>query len=144
MYAAKLFTYLLQVLLVFSDVILLFLVNSGSNALPCIEACITTITLVVLVFYYLYFNHRVQVTHKMRFHQTCTPGVCLQVAIRCGVPADAVKNVIIWGNHSSTQYPDVHHTKVTVQGTEMAAYDAIKDDAWLKGDFISVSGKKPF
>ncbi|KAI4785099.1 hypothetical protein KUCAC02_037970, partial [Chaenocephalus aceratus] len=28
-----------------------------------------------------------------------------QVAMRCGVSADKVKNVIIWGNHSSSQYP---------------------------------------
>merc|ERR1711951_340429 len=39
-----------------------------------------------------------------------------QVAMRCGVSANHVKNVIIWGNHSSTQYPDVHHAKVTVNG----------------------------
>lgn len=38
-----------------------------------------------------------------------------QVAMRCGVPATQVKNVIIWGNHSSTQYPDVHHCKVIYQ-----------------------------
>jgi len=60
-----------------------------------------------------------------------------QVAIRCGVPADDVKNVIIWGNHSSTQYPDVHHAKVNTKGSELPAYDAVNDDAWLKGDFIS-------
>lgn len=59
--------------------------------------------------------------------------------MRCGVSSDSVKNVIIWGNHSSTQYPDVHHAKVNVQGSEMAAYDAVKDDAWLRGNFISVS-----
>uniref|UniRef100_A0A8C9WNI7 Malate dehydrogenase n=1 Tax=Scleropages formosus TaxID=113540 RepID=A0A8C9WNI7_SCLFO len=60
-----------------------------------------------------------------------------QVAMRVGVPTDNVKNVIIWGNHSSTQYPDVHHAKVTVSGTEMDVFDAVKDDEWLKGDFIS-------
>ncbi|TNN40856.1 Malate dehydrogenase, cytoplasmic [Liparis tanakae] len=60
-----------------------------------------------------------------------------QVAMRCGVSADKVKNVIIWGNHSSTQYPDVHHAKVEVGGAETAAYDAVKDEAWLRGDFIS-------
>ncbi|XP_036402512.1 malate dehydrogenase 1Ab, NAD (soluble) [Megalops cyprinoides] len=60
-----------------------------------------------------------------------------QVAMRVGVPADSVKNVIIWGNHSSTQYPDIHHAKVNVQGKEMAAFDAVKDDCWIKGDFIS-------
>uniref|UniRef100_A0AAQ4RYW5 Malate dehydrogenase n=1 Tax=Gasterosteus aculeatus aculeatus TaxID=481459 RepID=A0AAQ4RYW5_GASAC len=60
-----------------------------------------------------------------------------QVAMRCGVSSDKVKNVIIWGNHSSTQYPDVHHAKVTVSGAEKPAYDAVKDEAWLRGDFIS-------
>uniref|UniRef100_A0A8C6Q008 Malate dehydrogenase n=1 Tax=Nothobranchius furzeri TaxID=105023 RepID=A0A8C6Q008_NOTFU len=60
-----------------------------------------------------------------------------QVAMRCGVPATNVKNVIIWGNHSSTQYPDVHHCTVNMSGSELACFDAVKDDAWLKGDFIS-------
>ncbi|RXM28925.1 Malate dehydrogenase, cytoplasmic [Acipenser ruthenus] len=60
-----------------------------------------------------------------------------QLAIRVGVPADNVKDVIIWGNHSSTQYPDVHHAKVKVQDKEVGAYEAVQDDNWLKGDFIS-------
>ncbi|XP_062376231.1 malate dehydrogenase 1Ab, NAD (soluble) [Sardina pilchardus] len=60
-----------------------------------------------------------------------------QVAMRCGITADGVKNVIIWGNHSSTQYPDVHHCKVHIKGKDEAAFDAVADDAWLKGDFIS-------
>lgn len=63
----------------------------------------------------------------------------LQVAIRCGVSSDKVKNVIIWGNHSSTQYPDVHHAKVDLNGAETGVYEAVKDEAWLRGDFISVS-----
>ncbi|KAK5854284.1 hypothetical protein PBY51_015368 [Eleginops maclovinus] len=57
-----------------------------------------------------------------------------QVAMRCGVPATHVKNVIIWGNHSSTQYPDVHHCMVNMSGSELACFEAVKDDAWLKGD----------
>lgn len=60
-----------------------------------------------------------------------------QVAMRCGVPATQVKNVIIWGNHSSTQYPDVHHCKVNMSGSELTCFDAVKDDEWLKGDFIT-------
>ncbi|KAL7852358.1 hypothetical protein SRHO_G00181430 [Serrasalmus rhombeus] len=60
-----------------------------------------------------------------------------QVAIRVGVSSDKVKNVIIWGNHSSTQYPDVHHAMVDLHGKEVAAFDAVKDETWLKGDFIS-------
>lgn len=63
----------------------------------------------------------------------------LKVAMRCGVPATHVKNVIIWGNHSSTQYPDVHHCVVNMSGSELACFDAIKDEAWLKGEFIAVS-----
>uniref|UniRef100_A0A3P8UNG5 Malate dehydrogenase n=1 Tax=Cynoglossus semilaevis TaxID=244447 RepID=A0A3P8UNG5_CYNSE len=63
-----------------------------------------------------------------------------QVAMRCGVPATQVKNVIIWGNHSSTQYPDVHHCLVNISGSEVPCYDAVKDDAWLQGDFISQRG----
>lgn len=59
--------------------------------------------------------------------------------MRTGVSSDSVKNVIIWGNHSSTQYPDVHHATVSLHGKEVAAYDAVKDDSWLKGDFITVS-----
>lgn len=73
------------------------------------------------------------------FTLTCTTQCVLQVAMRCGISASGVKNVIIWGNHSSTQYPDVHHCKVIVQGKDVAAFDAVKDDGWLKGEFISVS-----
>lgn len=63
----------------------------------------------------------------------------LQVAMRCGVPASNVRNVIIWGNHSSTQYPDVHHCLVNMSGSELACFEAVKDDTWLKGEFITVS-----
>ncbi|KAG7512397.1 malate dehydrogenase, cytoplasmic-like [Solea senegalensis] len=61
-----------------------------------------------------------------------------QVAMHCGVPATHVKNVIIWGNHSSTQYPDVHHCLVNVSGSDLPCFDAVKNDSWLKGDFITM------
>lgn len=35
-----------------------------------------------------------------------------QIALKCGVTVGQIKNVIIWGNHSSTQFPDVRHAKV--------------------------------
>jgi len=38
-----------------------------------------------------------------------------QLADQCGVHAKDVKNMIIWGNHSTTQYPDIHHAKVKGQ-----------------------------
>ncbi|XP_032882204.1 malate dehydrogenase, cytoplasmic [Amblyraja radiata] len=59
-----------------------------------------------------------------------------QIAVRLSIPSNDVKNVIIWGNHSSTQYPDVNHATVKCDGKEMSVSAAIKDDNWLKNDFI--------
>jgi malate dehydrogenase len=57
-----------------------------------------------------------------------------QVAQRAGVHVTDVKNVIIWGNHSSTQYPDVNHG--TVQGKPIR--EVLADSAdWLNTDFIT-------
>ncbi|CAD5226545.1 unnamed protein product [Bursaphelenchus okinawaensis] len=65
-----------------------------------------------------------------------------QVALRSGVSAASVKNVTIWGNHSSTQFPDVKHAKVTKGGQETDAYSAVGDEGWLKGEFISLVQKR--
>lgn len=59
-----------------------------------------------------------------------------QIAGRLNVPNNAVKNCIIWGNHSSTQFPDVRHATVTVKGVEQPVTDAVKDDHWLNNEFI--------
>jgi hypothetical protein len=56
----------------------------------------------------------------------------MQLSEKCGVHVGKVKNAIIWGNHSSTQYPDVNHA--TVDGRP--AREAVGDDAYLDGDFI--------
>lgn len=61
-----------------------------------------------------------------------------QIAMRLGVKTTAVKNVIIWGNHSSTQYPDVQHATVELNGQTISVKDAIKDDSWLQGEFMKV------
>ena len=58
-----------------------------------------------------------------------------QVAVKLNTSVDKVKNVIIWGNHSNTQYPDVSHG-VLVDGVTTALRSAIGDDAWLNGEFI--------
>ncbi|KAM4771652.1 malate dehydrogenase, cytoplasmic [Rhinophrynus dorsalis] len=60
-----------------------------------------------------------------------------QIAERLKVSSGDVKNVIIWGNHSSTQYPDASHASVNLQGKEVGVFEAVKDDCWLKGEFIS-------
>ena len=56
-----------------------------------------------------------------------------QLSERSGKPTREVKNTIIWGNHSSTQYPDVNHA--TIGGKP--ARDVVGDDAWLRGEFIA-------
>jgi len=38
-----------------------------------------------------------------------------QLAERCAVLPAAVKKVTIWGNHSPTEYPDIHHATVNYQ-----------------------------
>ena len=61
-----------------------------------------------------------------------------QIASRLKVSPDAVKNVIIWGNHSSTQFPDVRSATVTIDGKEVSVKDAVNDEKWLKNEFVSV------
>jgi malate dehydrogenase len=54
-----------------------------------------------------------------------------QVAEKCGVLVTDVKNVIIWGNHSGTQYPDIHHAKVKDQDAL-----ALVGHDWFENTFI--------
>jgi malate dehydrogenase len=54
-----------------------------------------------------------------------------QLTEKSGAPLAEVKKVIIWGNHSATQYPDLHHA--TVAGKP--ALSAV-DTAWFKDAFI--------
>lgn len=61
-----------------------------------------------------------------------------QVAERLGVQVSSVKNVIIWGNHSSTQYPDVNHAVVSTERGEQPVQKLIGDDTWLSGEFIGI------
>lgn len=65
-----------------------------------------------------------------------------QIAAKVGVPIENVKNCIIWGNHSSTQFPDVRSAKVTVNGTEKTVYEAVNNDAYLKGEFVETVQKR--
>ena len=55
-----------------------------------------------------------------------------QLAWKAGVAVRDVTNMTIWGNHSATQYPDF--TNALIKG--MPARQVIKDEEWLKGDFI--------
>ena len=54
-----------------------------------------------------------------------------QLAARTGAHVDAVRGLAVWGNHSATQYPDLHRT--TVAGTPAME---LVDQAWYEDDFI--------
>ena len=55
-----------------------------------------------------------------------------QLAHKAGVEVTAVTKMTIWGNHSSTQYPDFYNAKIG----ERAANEVITDESWLKETFI--------
>lgn len=58
-----------------------------------------------------------------------------QIAARAGTHVSNVRNVIIWGNHSSTQFPDVAHG--TVDGRPIReVLRGEEDAAWLDGEFV--------
>jgi malate dehydrogenase len=56
-----------------------------------------------------------------------------QLAKKAEVPVSVVSNMAIWGNHSTTQYPDARNAKIA----GMAAFDVITDKGWLKHGFIT-------
>lgn len=56
-----------------------------------------------------------------------------QLSKKAGVDVTAVSNMAIWGNHSSTQYPDFYNARINGR----SAAQAITDEAWLKGEFIA-------
>jgi malate dehydrogenase len=56
-----------------------------------------------------------------------------QLAHKAGVEITRVTNMAIWGNHSSTQYPDFYNAKID----NKPADKVIHDEKWLRGDFIA-------
>lgn len=61
-----------------------------------------------------------------------------QLAMKAGVEIGAVSNVAIWGNHSSTQFPDYVHALINGQ----PVMELIKDLAWFEGPFIETVQKR--
>lgn len=54
-----------------------------------------------------------------------------QLAEKTGKHSTDIKKMIIWGNHSSTQYPDIHHA--TVDGADAMGQ---VDQGWYESEFI--------
>lgn len=56
-----------------------------------------------------------------------------QLAKKAGVDVTAVTNLAVWGNHSSTMYPDFYNARI--HGKPVT--DTIGHHEWLHGEFIS-------
>ena len=56
-----------------------------------------------------------------------------QLAKKAGVDVTQVSNMTIWGNHSSTQFPDFMHARIDGR----PAHQVIQDIEWLQSDFIT-------
>ncbi len=54
-----------------------------------------------------------------------------QLAAKTGAPVNDVKRLVIWGNHSATQYPDIH--QATIKGKPAVK---LVDENWVKNEFI--------
>ena len=57
-----------------------------------------------------------------------------QLAHKAAVGIGSVTNMTIWGNHSSTQYPDFYNARID----NRPADEVIGDEKWLKDEFIAI------
>jgi len=60
-----------------------------------------------------------------------------QLSRKLSVPLTDIVKLTIWGNHSATQYPDLHHAEVGGK----AAADQV-DESWLRDEFIPRVAKR--
>lgn len=61
-----------------------------------------------------------------------------QLAAKTGAHVSELDKVTVWGNHSTTQYPDLTHA--TVKGEPVT--ELLKDRAWVEDDFIPTVAKR--
>ena len=61
-----------------------------------------------------------------------------QLANKLGKQIPEVTNMTVWGNHSTTQYPDLVNAKVSGG----SAWDAVDDEAWIADEFIPKVAKR--
>jgi malate dehydrogenase len=54
------------------------------------------------------------------------------------VPVSAVQDLVVWGNHSPTMFPDLFNAKVNGQ----RAVDAVDDMAWYENEYMPNVGKR--
>jgi malate dehydrogenase len=61
-----------------------------------------------------------------------------QLAKRTGAGVSEISNMTIWGNHSTTQYPDLVNAKVKGK----SAWDEVGDERWIAEEFIPTVAKR--
>ena len=61
-----------------------------------------------------------------------------QLAAKTGRPVTSIARMTIWGNHSTTQYPDLFHCMVDGR----SAYEMVDDHDWVDGEFIPTVAKR--
>ena len=61
-----------------------------------------------------------------------------QLAAKAGVGIAKVDKCIIWGNHSSTQFPDM--SQATINGKN--AMEVVNDKMWAEGTFVTTVQKR--
>lgn len=61
-----------------------------------------------------------------------------QLATRLGRPVTSIRRMTIWGNHSTTQYPDLVHCEVDGD----SAWDLVDDPEWIENEYIPKVAKR--
>ncbi len=61
-----------------------------------------------------------------------------QLANKLGVGVERIQDLVVWGNHSPTMYPDLFNAKVDGK----RAWDVVDDEAWVTDEYIPRVGKR--
>jgi malate dehydrogenase len=61
-----------------------------------------------------------------------------QLAKKAGCRVSEITNMAVWGNHSTTMYPDLFNAKVNGR----IAAEVVNDQDWLENDFLPTVGKR--
>jgi malate dehydrogenase len=61
-----------------------------------------------------------------------------QLASKLGVAVTDIENLVVWGNHSPTMFPDLFNA--TVKGQQAA--EAVDDMAWYENEYLPNVGKR--
>lgn len=61
-----------------------------------------------------------------------------QIALKLFQPIQDIKKMVVWGNHSGTQYPDLSHCEI--RGRKVL--DVLQDQDWVENNFIPTVQKR--